>query len=341
MKKDREREKPKLIKKIPDEHWRLPQDTREFVSQYFRAKLSNREELDKIEVTKPTNLALLWNKLLPLPEDRLPKESKNRLKIKSTHLLTTFVDAVEASSETKKILNHMRERTDYLISSMRGWGYNIERLTGKVVWRMVVGLGTTHPLETGMTLHQLYGFPYIPGSSVKGLARSFAFFELANKAGITPLPPEEYRESKKQNPHQKTRLEKFELLLMQDNLGDELNLTLPKEAIARFRQVFGTFDAQGKVVFFDAFPQELPNLEQDIMAVHYQEYYQEGGPPADYQKPILIYFLTLKKGTKFCFYLAGKDNGLLSITKEWLKGAIKEFGVGAKTRVGYGELEVR
>ena len=36
-------------------------------------------------------------------------------------------------------------------------------------WRLVVGMGTNPTLETGIQLHHLYGFPYIPGSSVKGM----------------------------------------------------------------------------------------------------------------------------------------------------------------------------
>ena len=40
--------------------------------------------------------------------------------------------------------------------------------------RMVVGLGAESVLETAITLHRTYGVPYIPGSALKGLARSAA-----------------------------------------------------------------------------------------------------------------------------------------------------------------------
>lgn len=39
--------------------------------------------------------------------------------------------------------------------------------------RMMVGLGTESVFETGITLHHTYGFPYIPGSALKGCLRSF------------------------------------------------------------------------------------------------------------------------------------------------------------------------
>lgn len=45
-------------------------------------------------------------------------------------------------------------------------------------WHMVVGLGGETVLETDLTLHHLYGFPYIPGSALKGLTRAYAAGEV-------------------------------------------------------------------------------------------------------------------------------------------------------------------
>jgi CRISPR type III-B/RAMP module RAMP protein Cmr6 len=44
--------------------------------------------------------------------------------------------------------------------------------------RMTLGLGSESILETDITLHHTYGFPYVPGSAVKGAARSFIIREL-------------------------------------------------------------------------------------------------------------------------------------------------------------------
>ncbi|HKH48237.1 MAG TPA: type III-B CRISPR module RAMP protein Cmr6 [Thermoanaerobaculia bacterium] len=44
----------------------------------------------------------------------------------------------------------------------------------RVKGRMIVGLGAESILETGITLNHTYGVPYLPGSSLKGLATSFA-----------------------------------------------------------------------------------------------------------------------------------------------------------------------
>lgn len=46
---------------------------------------------------------------------------------------------------------------------------NATQITGKVLWRLVVGLGSGSVLETSMTLHHILGVPYIPGSALKGV----------------------------------------------------------------------------------------------------------------------------------------------------------------------------
>ncbi len=41
-------------------------------------------------------------------------------------------------------------------------------------WRFVIGLGTDSVYETGITLHHIYGFPYIPASAIKGICNHYA-----------------------------------------------------------------------------------------------------------------------------------------------------------------------
>ncbi len=57
-------------------------------------------------------------------------------------------------------------------SMMRGGG--AEPFVLKPEWRMVVGLGRDSAFETGLTLHRVYGFPYIPGSALKGMTQAWA-----------------------------------------------------------------------------------------------------------------------------------------------------------------------
>lgn len=41
-------------------------------------------------------------------------------------------------------------------------------------WRLVVGLGRESAFETGLTVHRVYGFPYVPGSALKGMTLAWA-----------------------------------------------------------------------------------------------------------------------------------------------------------------------
>ncbi len=55
----------------------------------------------------------------------------------------------------------------------------VERRNGRAEaftteFRFVTGLGRSHPVENGLAWHPTLGTPYLPGSSVKGLVRSWA-----------------------------------------------------------------------------------------------------------------------------------------------------------------------
>jgi len=114
----------------------------------------------------------------------------------------------------------------------------------------------------------------------------------------------------------------------------------------RMDELFGTQHEQeikekGKTIFFDAFPvinADEDIFEMDIMNPHYSEYYSEGKTPGDWMKPKPINFLTVRKGTKYRFYVVSRDENLLNDAIDLLKGALKENGVGAKTSLGYGRF---
>jgi CRISPR-associated protein Cmr6 len=107
-------------------------------------------------------------------------------------------------------------------------------------------------------------------------------------------------------------------------------------------EIFGTQIQQGKVIFFDAYPVGEMKLKIDIMNPHYPKYYSEGHPPTDWQSPVPIEFLTVEN-TKFAFYLASKikddrEKKLLDRARELLLEALKNYGIGAKTSLGYGHF---
>ena len=188
--------------------------------------------------------------------------------------------------------------------------YNhVENLS--IDWRLAIGLGTESVYETSINLHPIYGFPFIPGQAVKGIVRSW---------------------------------------IIQEHFQDNEKLAFNNEV---FCNLFGapkesaTGESQGSLVFFDAYPTFAPQLKVDVMNPHYGPYYSEGKPPADYYNPIPIFFLTVEN-TAFQFIVAinEKDNGIgrigsiggtyFDLGKRFMKEALTQKGIGAKTAVGYG-----
>lgn len=179
--------------------------------------------------------------------------------------------------------------------------------TASPEWRMVVGLGQSSILETSITLDRITGIPIIPGSALKGLAASYAM-----------------------------------LCELETTSRDEA------EANPEFKAIFGSQEQVGAVIFLDAIPTKVPKLEPDIMNNHHSEYYSDQNgqtPPAPWDSPNPVYFLTLGQSSEFTFAVAGRDKkestqGLVNQGIQWLKNGLSELGVGAKTASGYGYMPV-
>ena len=178
---------------------------------------------------------------------------------------------------------------------------NLATADFKVDWRLIVGLGAASVYETSITLHHLYGFPYIPASGIKGMVNAYVHTQVADY------------ESKKQD----------------------------------VERIFGTQDQIGSIIFYDGLPKTPPEIKADVMNPHYTPYYQAKNtsePPADYHKPVPVNFLTVRN-TTFGFTIGVRKNideterkYLLEKAEQWLKEALEEQGIGAKTAVGYGYM---
>lgn len=233
-------------------------------------------------------------------------------------------------------------------------------------WRFAVGLGNESAIENGFTFHRLYGFPIIPGSALKGLARAAALVAIADSLGVTKLSLSQVKE---RGDKKKTPLEKLEGYLLANDerirdaehvrkakneenkawkeLGQEVKqLEMIPDAQSRidqFRRIFGTQHAAGEAIFFDAMPAEAPSLEIDVMNVHYPDYYGKDEYPTDSQNPTPIPFLTVGR-TPFWFAVGRRkpmDSDAYEQAVTWLKTGLTEFGIGAKTAAGYGYFEVK
>ena len=182
----------------------------------------------------------------------------------------------------------------------------------KTNWKLSIGLGGTSVYETSITLHHIYGVPYIPGSAIKGSFRSYLIEQYFSK-----------------------ELEKY------NNYGK-----FEQEILFRtpwFIDIFGTQDKQGKVLFFDAFSEDT-EIKKDIMNPHYPDYYDNKGYPTDDQNPKPINFLTVSGSFKFVIgvkenikiKIKDEEVNILEFVEKTLKESLQNFGIGAKTSVGYG-----
>jgi len=169
--------------------------------------------------------------------------------------------------------------------------------------RMVVGLGAESILEISITLHRTYGVPIIPGSALKGLAAAAAHKHLEHPDWL------KIREDGTMGPSH--------------------------------RILFGDTESSGYVTFHDALwiPEgERLFLDLDVMTVHHPGYYQqEGLPPADWDNPTPVAFLSARG--RFLLAVTGPE--------EWAKAAmdilteaLDQDGIGAKTAAGYGRMSV-
>jgi CRISPR-associated protein Cmr6 len=106
------------------------------------------------------------------------------------------------------------------------------------------------------------------------------------------------------------------------------------------RILFGDTTSAGYVTFYDALM--VPGkgrLVPDVITVHHPEYYQGAGkPPADWDSPVPIPFITATGS--FLIAISGPDDWVKAAF-EILKLALEREGVGAKTSSGYGRMEIR
>lgn len=168
-------------------------------------------------------------------------------------------------------------------------------------WRLVTGMGEASVYETHLTLHPVYGIPYMPASGIKGVLRHYMQEQGADAAFIARI------------------------------FGQDDGGTTQQKA------------TKGRCVFFDAFPLRAPRIELEVMTPHYSKYYGDKQPPADWQSPNPVHFLTVGKGTPFHFRMGWLTETPTPAEKQqitrWLEDALVHKGTGAKTAVGYGYWE--
>ena len=172
--------------------------------------------------------------------------------------------------------------------------------------RLVVGLGSETVLENGIALHRTYGVPVIPGSALKGLMSHFVAQWAADEAWARRLDGKSFFRGEAQ------------------------------------RALFGSPDAAGIIVVFDALP--VPGrwrLEVDVITSHHPAYYAgHGVPPADWDAPNPVPFLSATGTFLLALWTPPGAEPWREVAWDILARALQQAGVGAKTALGYGRMRL-
>ena len=170
----------------------------------------------------------------------------------------------------------------------------------KLMGRMMVNQAEGLFENAGMKLHRFFGYPVIPGSTLKGVARHAAWWEWSETKDVNTA---------------KEIAELFGFPTNEKKLDDVL-------------KGLGYTDSKGAVSFLDAIPVDGNwSIVVDMLNPHHG---------CDTKNPVPVTFPAIDKGAKFSFSVVAEDEVLRSKAVKWLKLALNEDGVGSKTAAGYG-----
>ena len=216
----------------------------------------------------------------------------------------------------QRLLAELQDRRDVTLKHARA-----SRFRATTTGPLTLHLARASGLENaGIHLHPVYGFVCLPGSGLKGMARSYA---------ETVWLPDQ------QDP-----------VAAWNDIRTVFGWA-PKSEIAKSWRPPGVEDADGSsagaVMFHDAWPVTWPRLESDIVNNHHNKYYACEDDPGDWDEPNMVFFLSVQADTTFDFAVSvrsGMDGSLPTLACTWLQAALVHEGAGAKTNAGYGRFRL-
>jgi CRISPR type III-B/RAMP module RAMP protein Cmr6 len=175
------------------------------------------------------------------------------------------------------------------------------RFSAVTDWRMAVGLGGESVLETDLTLHHLYGIPYIPGSALKGLTRAYVTGEV--------YPSKDIEHDNETVKH---------IFGSQDRAGTVI--------------FFDAMPVDGKATFaLDIMNSHYPNYYGEKKPPTND---QNPNPVTFLTVTSTTFMFAL--ATRDPRYIDDVNKA-----KDWLQKALEKYGVGGKTSAGYGYFKIQ
>ncbi|HHO74857.1 MAG TPA: type III-B CRISPR module RAMP protein Cmr6 [Deltaproteobacteria bacterium] len=269
------------------------------------------------------NFGLFLNKFIHLDDKyKVPIQAYNQFK-DTFKQMSSYISGF--------LTNRQFEQSNVCESFIRA-GYEKIVITARLSSPLIVGLGESHPSETGIFLDHNMGIPYIPASSIKGVVR------LAHTIGLLKDDQGMWLQETAMKSLYDFDPKKQDLMLENDKTN------IP----AMFGRSEKKESSKGGIIFLDAYPADVPRLKVDIMNPHYSEYYsgKKDRGPTDDQMPVPIKFLVVDKGAEFVFRALVKTDktsqraDLAALCRKALRNAVTEEGIGAKTALGYGRFDI-
>lgn len=236
-------------------------------------------------------VGLLWQKIVPIVRSR-GQEGEDRDKDPVVRGVADSRAPAEWPAAFHRLVRRTPPGPTRAVGTFRAQG------------RVLCGLGLPNGLDNGLSLHPVYGVPYLPGSSLKGITRAWCRERYAGTTWGDATPGSALAE----------------LLGLGDDDGGPLG---------------------GVVAFFDA--PWVPVADQrpwavEIVTPHMVGYYADKRgqtPPDGVEAPKPNPYLAAEGS--FRVVIEGPE-GWVDRAMTLLTEALRERGVGAKTRAGYGRL---
>lgn len=191
------------------------------------------------------------------------------------------------------------------------------------------GTGTKNDMKIGFQFDCTTGLPYIPGSSIKGVLRS-----------MFPLIKSQKNLKKEEVVYNQRRIK-----YIREKIGETYSeaqiVTLTKAIFeeSTYNNELNT-DIRKRDIFMDALITQSDNEKGFFMGDDFITCHKN-----PLQNPIPLQFLKVLPGVTFCFSFNLHDSYIenkvvtKSMKEKLFREILEDIGVGAKTNVGYGQLE--
>lgn len=291
-----------------------------------RIMLSAGEELvleSGKKVTTANTTLILWRVAFPIAPGKTLKDRRESL-IKwavTTNLGQSGVDELrKAVSERRKAalrgLASLPTRPPKALKLQRSErSSQVARVVQiKPEWRIAIGLGDKAGIaEIGVALHGTYGWPIIPASALKGIARHWA-----KEIGE---PDEKIARILGRGGGKGEESTVGDVIFLDALPGDEYPVKVEADILTPHYKTY--------------YQQHATEAERKK-----NKNPTEGAPPAGWKDPEPLTFLTFGSTQALIAGLVGPANDVSTVAK-WLNSAFNAVGIGAKTASGYGYASIQ